>query len=81
MPDDLRLADDLPRFPSGRAFVVQFASGSDIDADRYVGRVEHVVSGRGERFASRDELLRFMARILRDGPDVGRPAPERGESK
>lgn len=70
VPDHTLRADDAPRFPSGGAFVVQFATGADIEADRYVGRVEHVVSGRGERFATRDELLRFMARILRDGPEA-----------
>ncbi len=59
-------ASQGPRFPSRRAFVVQFANGGDPEAGRYVGRVEHVVSGRGRRFRSRAELLRFMATMLRD---------------
>lgn len=61
--------DSCPRFPLRRAFVVQFTSSSGAKADRYAGRVEHVVSGRGGRFRSRDELLRLMATLLQRDSD------------
>jgi len=48
-----------PLFPAEAAFVVQFGAGS-----RSAGRVEHVVSGHGTRFASREELMTFMSNVL-----------------
>jgi hypothetical protein len=49
--------------PDG-AFVVQFETGSDLDAGSVGGRVEHVQSGRAAQFASLDELLRFVGTTL-----------------
>src|SRR5689334_8437039 len=46
------------------AFVVQFVAGSDLRGGAVSGRVEHVATGRNARFASVDELLRFIADIL-----------------
>ena len=48
------------------AFVVQWEVGTQIDAGRIHGRVEHVVSRQATRFTSLDELLAFMARVLRE---------------
>ena len=47
-----------------RAFVVQFRAETDVGQGRYTGRVEHVVSGQATRFASLEELLAFIARVL-----------------
>ena len=47
-----------------RAFVVQFRAETDVKQGRFVGRVEHVVSGQAAHFASLEELLAFMARVL-----------------
>ena len=47
-----------------RAFVVHFRMSTDIAQGRIEGRVEHVVSGRATHFASLEELLAFIARVL-----------------
>jgi len=46
------------------AFVVQFRPETDIEAGRFEGRVEHVVSFKATRFHSLDELLDFIASVL-----------------
>lgn len=53
--------------PAGRlapegTFVIQLRSGSDVAHGAISGRVEHVVSGESEPFASLAEALEFMAR-------------------
>ena len=47
-----------------RAFVVQFRAETDVEQGRFVGRVEHVVSGQAAHFASLEELLAFIGRVL-----------------
>ena len=47
------------------AFVVHLRPGVVPEAGRVAGRVEHVVSGRSERFGSLPELLAFFGRVLR----------------
>jgi hypothetical protein len=46
------------------AFVVHFRTNTDITQGQIAGRVEHVVSGQATHFASVEELLAFMARVL-----------------
>lgn len=52
-----------------RAFVIQFRTETDLAAGRCVGRVEHVASYEATHFHSLDELLAFMARLLRETHD------------
>ena len=47
-----------------RAFVVHFRTSTDIAQGQIAGRVEHVLSGQATHFASLEELLAFMARVL-----------------
>jgi hypothetical protein len=47
-----------------RAFVVHFRTSTDITQGQIAGRVEHVVSGQATHFASLEELLAFIARVL-----------------
>ncbi len=47
-----------------RAFVVYFRTNSAVTQGRVAGRVEHVASGQATHFASLEELLAFMARVL-----------------
>lgn len=47
-----------------RAFVVHFRTNSDMTQGRMAGRVEHVASGQAVHFASLEELLGFMGRVL-----------------
>ena len=49
---------------SYRAFVVQFHRGTNVARGCVKGRVEHVVSGQVTHFASLDELLAFIERVL-----------------
>jgi hypothetical protein len=48
------------------AFVVQWATDTQIAEGRMHGRVEHVVSRQATHFTSLDALLTFMARVLRE---------------
>jgi hypothetical protein len=55
-----------PELSIHRAFVVHFyADGDRIDAAGCRGRIEHVVSGEGGEFASVEDLLGFVRRMLR----------------
>ena len=47
-----------------RAFVVQFRAETNVTRGRCAGRVEHVVSGQATHFASLEELLAFIGRVL-----------------
>ena len=53
-----------PSLPSKRAFVVQLHAVAQVEQGQWKGRVEHINSGEAEHFASSEELLAFMARIL-----------------
>jgi hypothetical protein len=57
-------AEERASLPVQRAFVVQFRDDTDVAAERLVGRVEHVVSGRATHFSSLEELLTFIGRVL-----------------
>ena|SRR5438105_3048000 len=67
-PSDVRNSDH-----HARAFVLQLDPGADPGAGRFAGRAEHVASGRTTRFASAEELLVFVARVLDDPDDPDDP--------
>ena len=50
--------------PARRAFLVQVHAETEAAQGRLAGRVEHVMSGQAIHFASSEELLAFMARVL-----------------
>ncbi len=50
--------------PADHAFVIRFRLGTDPTNAHVYGRIEHVVSGRGARFVSYEDMLGFMRRIL-----------------
>ena len=58
-----KLQAESPLSPH-RAFVVQFRVETNVTHGRYEGRVEHVVSGQATHFASLEELLAFIGRVL-----------------
>jgi len=62
-----------------RAFVVQFRAETAVEQGRFVGRVEHVVSGQATQFDSLEELLAFMARVLASVRAPPRRRPQRGQ--
>ncbi len=60
-----------PSLPTNRAFVVQFRAQTDATQLHCAGRVEHVVSGQATHFASWEQLIKFIERVLttvRDKP-------------
>lgn len=57
------LQTESPLSPYG-AFVVQFQADTTVAHGHYAGRVEHVVSGQAAHFASVEELLAFIGRVL-----------------
>ena len=56
----------MSRWQHTGAFVVQFGPKTEVAADQWVGRVEHVATTRGVQFDSLAELLGFIERILAD---------------
>ena len=57
-------AEPAHPLPAPRAFLVQVHARAEVARGRLAGRVEHVVSGQATHFASPEELLAFMARVL-----------------
>jgi len=53
--------------PAQRAFLVQVHANAAVAQGYLAGRVEHVVSGQAPHFASPEELLAFMTRVLLPG--------------
>jgi ABC-type Fe3+/spermidine/putrescine transport system ATPase subunit len=53
-----------PLLSPQRAFVLQFYPEADVEHGRFVGRVEHVVSGQTARFDSLDTLVAFLGQVL-----------------
>ena len=53
-----------PLLPTQLAFVVQFAPETEGGHGRFVGRVEHVVSGQAQRFHTLAELLAWLTQML-----------------
>ena len=63
-----------PPLPTERAFVVQFAAETAVECGRFVGRVEHVVSGQMAHFHTLNELLTCMVQML-TALDTAPPEP------
>lgn len=49
-----------------RGFVIQLYSEADLDAGKFVGRVEHVDTGRADGFRSAEELVRFIEQTVKE---------------
>jgi hypothetical protein len=48
------------------AFVIQFRPKTDVEAGRFEGKVEHIASYEATRFSSLEELLNFIAKMLKE---------------
>ena len=55
-----------PALPRWKAFVIQLSHDTTPDSGTFAGRIEHLGSGRRERFASGKELLAMVMRLLRE---------------
>lgn len=53
-----------PALPAWKAFVVQFAADAAVRGPCCSGRIEHLSSGRRVRFASKEELVEVLGRLL-----------------
>ena len=58
--------DDVPTLPVWKAFVVQFSRETKAHSGTFSGRVEHISSGCRARFASTEELLAALGKMLDD---------------
>jgi hypothetical protein len=67
--------EDVQRLPARQAFVVQVAVEADVARGYWVGRVEHVVSGEARHFQTLDDLLGFMAQVLRSASPLRPETP------
>ncbi|MFN8640503.1 MAG: hypothetical protein U0802_02120 [Candidatus Binatia bacterium] len=78
-PADRGVAESAPTLPAWKAFVVQFGHQSGARGCLFSGRIEHLHSGRRASFASPQELLAMLERMLDDlerPPSRARPADE-----
>jgi hypothetical protein len=66
IPDGSGGCSAAPTLPAWKAFVLQLNQDTTPDSGVFAGRVEHLASGRRERFASGEELLAAVIRLLRD---------------
>lgn len=64
LPDSRERSQAL--LPATYTFVVQLGHDTDPRLDRFTGQVEHLVSARQKRFASRAELLAFIEQTVLD---------------
>lgn len=69
-----RPSPEGPALPYGRAFVVQFTAATDAQLERATGRVEHLKTGRRERFTSIADLLARITAMLGDVQERSGPA-------
>ena len=60
---------DAAGLPPSRSFVVQFGGAAAPSAGTFVGRIEHIASGRSRRFGSLEELSAFVAEVLASAED------------
>ena len=68
---DKKATTSQPTLPAWKAFVVQFSREANSPSGTFSGRIEHLSSGRRVHFASSDELVTVLARML---GDLGEPA-------
>jgi hypothetical protein len=75
-----------PALPSWKAFVIQLSHDTTPDSGIFAGRIEHLGSGRRQRFASGKELLSAVLRLLSEleapskaqcGQRLSKPNPAR----
>ena len=58
------MGQSAPTLPAWRAFIVQFSADAHLRGPSCSGRVEHLSSGRRVGFASKEELVEAVDRLL-----------------
>ena len=56
--------EEIPALPVWKAFVVQFSRETRTKTGIFSGRIEHLSSGRRARFATTEELLAALGKML-----------------
>jgi hypothetical protein len=56
--------DEARSLPVQRGFAVQLHAVAEVTQGQWMGRVEHVMSGRATHFQSLGELVAFIAQVL-----------------
>ena len=73
--DEAVPSPDAPELPTDRAFVLQLSRESAGTSDSFIGRVEHLASGRRLRFNGLAELQAAVIRLITENErDEGRNA-------
>jgi len=80
MTQDARRIYNLPLMTGSQyklAFVIQLRPETNVEANRFAGKVEHISSHEAKRFQNLAELLEFIADMLTEvrddeGPDSDR---------
>jgi len=57
---------EAPELPTGKAFVVQLSRDTGPTLDPFIGRVEHLATGRRLRFESLADFQAAVIRLLTD---------------
>jgi hypothetical protein len=70
----------VPSIPRRRAFLLQYSGDADPGRGRHCGRVEHVESGRSQRFGCQRDLEKFVAAVLSDESGESNGTPDGKES-
>lgn len=63
-PDSKQPDTIAPALPSWKAFMIQLTYDTTPESGIFAGRVEHLTSGRRERFGSAKELLATVGKML-----------------
>lgn len=58
---------NAPELPTGKAFVLQLSRDTSPTLQPFVGRVEHLATGRRVRFATFEDFQQAVIRLLRGG--------------
>lgn len=58
------MGQSAPSLPAWRAFIVQFSADAHLRGPICSGRIEHLSSGRRIGFASKEELVEALERLL-----------------
>lgn len=69
--EDAMLHDEQggPRLPTGKAFVLQLSRDTGSTLRPFAGRLEHLSTGRRERFETLEDFLTALTRLLAKARD------------
>ena len=66
-PRDTGFLSAVPELPTEKAFVLHLSRDTGSRLEPFIGRVEHLSTGRRLRFATFEEFVAVLARLLKAG--------------